>query len=412
MAETGTINRSDREFDVIVYGATGFTGRLVAEHLLKTYGVGGNVSWAMAGRDADKLSAVASEIGASEAPAIIANASDPSSLIEMASRASAIVTTVGPYTAYGAPLVQACVEAGTDYADLCGEPPFMRQMIDTYHEQAKEKNVRIVHSCGFDSIPFDLGVYFVQSLHKEAYGRPASRVDGIVVSARGGISGGTIASGLMTRELVAKDRSARKVMNDIYALAPDGTADRPRQPDPVSPRFSRTAKRWVAPFIMAEINMRNVHRSNLLMDYAYGQDFKYCEMMAAPNAPAAYSIAAGSGAATALLGFGPARSFLKNTVLPKPGEGPSAQDRERGSYKIEFTATGEGGETSKAIVTGDRDPGYGSTSKMLAESGLCLASEGADGEKSGGVMTAAAALGGALIDRLQQNAGLEFTTSQ
>lgn len=398
---------NNSEFDVIVWGATGFTGRLAADYLNERHPAGGNVRWAMAGRNAGKLGEVAEAIGAGAIPLVVADADDPKSLGEMARRTKAIITTVGPYQKYGAPLVEACAAAGTDYVDLSGEPPFMRAMIDQYSDEARASGARIVHSCGFDSIPFDLGVYYVQGLAKEKFGNPAREVKGRVLAMKGGASGGTVASALATMENIG-DPFVRRTMRDIYSLAPDDEADRPRQPDVNTPHYDRDAGKWVAPFIMAAINARNVHRSNMLMDYAYGEDFRYSEMMAAPNAPAAFAIAGGMGAGAGALLFPPTRALLKNTVLPKPGDGPSERQRETGFYKILFVAkTGEG-ETVKAIVRGDRDPGYGSTSKMIAESALCLAFDVSREETPGGVWTAAAAMGDKLIARLEENAGLTF----
>ncbi len=402
---------NNREFDVIVWGATGFTGRLVAEYLNERHPAGGpnpgNVKWAMAGRNAGKLGEVAEAIGAGEISLVTADADDPKSLGDMARRTKAIITTVGPYQKYGAPLVEACAAAGTDYVDLSGEPPFMRRMVDQYSDEARKTGARIVHSCGFDSVPFDLGVYYVQKLAKEKFGAPATEVKGRVLAMRGGASGGTVASLLTTLENIG-DPFVRRTMRDIYSLAPDETARRPRQPDGNRPRYDRDAGKWVAPFIMAAINARNVHRSNMLMDYAYGEDFRYSEMLAAPNAPAAFAIAGGMGGVAGALAFPPSRALLKNTILPKPGEGPSARQRETGFYKLLFIAKTQDGETVKAIVKGDRDPGYGSTSKMIAESALCLAFDVSREETPGGVWTAAAAMGDKLIARLEENAGLTF----
>ncbi len=398
---------NQREFDVIVWGASGFTGRLVAEYLNERYGVTGDVRWAMAGRNGEKLAKIAEEIGAAGVSIVTGDADDPKSLGEMARRTKAIITTVGPYQKYGEPLVAACAAAGTDYVDLSGEPPFMRRMIDQYSDEAREFGARIVHSCGFDSIPFDLGVYYVQKLALEKFGAPAPEVKGRVLAMRGGASGGTIASALATIENIG-DPQVRRVMSDIYSLAPDDDAKRPRQPDGNRPHYDRDAKKWVAPFVMAAINTRNVHRSNMLMDYPYGEDFRYSEMMAAPNAPAAFAIAGGTGGFAGALLFPPTRALLKNTVLPEPGDGPNKRQRESGFYKILFVAKTEDGEAVKAIVKGDRDPGYGSTSKMIAESALCLAFDVSREETPGGVWTAAAAMGEKLIARLEENAGLSF----
>ena len=401
------MKNEQRDFDVIVWGASGFTGRLVAEYLNSQYGLDGDVTWAMAGRNAGKLGEVAASIGADTVPLVVADANDPISLGEMARRTKAIITTVGPYQNYGEPLVAACAAAGTDYVDLSGEPPFMRKIIDQYSEEAKASGARIVHSCGFDSIPFDMGVFYVQRLANEKFGKPALEVKGRVLAAKGGASGGTVASALTTIENIG-DPLVRNVMKDIYALAPDAAAKRPRQPNPNTPHYDRDTGKWVAPFIMAAINARNVHRSNMLMGYAYGENFQYSEMMAAPNAPAAFAIAGGLGGFAGALAFPPSRFLMKKTVLPNPGEGPSKKQRDEGFYKVLFVAKAESGETVKAMVKGDRDPGYGSTSKLIAEAALCLCDDIDHTETPGGVYTPAAAMGDKLIKRLHERAGLTF----
>ncbi|MEL7485815.1 MAG: saccharopine dehydrogenase NADP-binding domain-containing protein [Pseudomonadota bacterium] len=397
-----------KDYDVIVWGASGFTGRLVAEYLNGRYGLDGELRWAMGGRSEEKLKAVAAEIGAEGAPIVTADASDLLSLKTMAAKTRVVCTTVGPYQNYGTALVEACVDAGVDYVDLCGEPAWMRRMIDQHHARAKETGARIVHSCGFDSIPFDLGVLYAQKLAKEAFGAPAIEVKGRVKAMKGGFSGGTAASLVATVEAGGTDPFVRRVMRDPYSLAPDDDVSRPRQPDGRTPRYDRDARAWVAPFIMADINTRNVHRSNLLGDYPYGEDFKYSEMMMTPNRVAATMTATGLGFFAGSLTVGPMRSFMKSFVLPKPGEGPSKRERETGFYSVLFIAKSEDGRTVTAKVKGDRDPGYGSTSKMLGEAAVCLAKDIAKDAREGGVLTPAAAMGDALIDRLQKNAGLTF----
>ncbi len=399
---------TERTYDIVVWGASGFTGRLVAEYLAAHYRVDGSLKWAIAGRNLKKLAAVAAEVGAEGAPVIEADADDPSSLDALARQTKVVVTTVGPYQKYGSALVAACAAAGTDYVDLSGEPPWMRRMIDAHDEAAAASGARIVHSCGFDSIPFDLGVYFVQMLAQQAFGAPAREVKGRVMKMKGAMSGGTAASALETVEAAAKDKFVREVMTDPYSLAPDAAASRPRQPKGRRPHYDVDAKTWVAPFIMADINVRNVHRSNMLMDYPYGQDFVYTEMMAAPNAGAAYMIAGGLGGFAGAIAFPPTRALMRQFVLPKPGDGPSKRQREEGFYKVLYIAKGEGGEV-RAVVEGDRDPGYGSTSKMIAEAAVCLARDVDRDACPGGVYTPAAAMGAHLIARLEENAGLTFS---
>lgn len=380
--------RADAEFDIVVYGATGFTGRLVAEHLAQTYGIGGEVKWAMAGRSAEKLAAVRDEIGApKETPLIVADADDPASLKAMVGRTKAVVTTVGPYQLYGSALVAACAEAGTDCLDLSGEPNWMRQMIDAHDAAAKRSGARIVHSAGFDSIPFELGVYFLQETAKAKLGGPVPRVKGRVRKLKGGLSGGTAASGRATMAAIQKDPSLFALMVNPFALTPGFQG--PEQPAGGQVEHDPDVGAEVGPFMMAAINTKNVHRSNLLLGHAWGTDFTYDEMSVIdPKAPTAFTDIGGEGA-------------------PKPGEGPSKEERESGFYDVAFIGIAKDGRKVRVAVAGDKDPGYGSTSKMIAEAAICLVKECPD--TPGGVWTPGAAMGGKLIDRLQAKAGLTFT---
>ncbi|MGA0607256.1 saccharopine dehydrogenase family protein [Phenylobacterium sp. VNQ135] len=378
---------ADAEFDLIVYGASGYTGRLVAEHLAQRYGVGGEVKWAMAGRSAEKLAQVRDEIGApKDTPLVVADADDPASVREMVRRTKAVITTVGPYQLYGSDLVAACAEAGTDYLDLCGEPNWMRRMIDAHDATAKETGARILFSCGFDSIPFELGVYFVQQAAKDRLGQPARHVKGRVRKMQGGLSGGTAASGKATMEALQKDPSQLAVMMSPFGLTPG--FEGPAQPPGTAPADDPDVGP-VTPFMMAVINTKNVHRSNLLMGHAYGRDFVYDEMtMGGPGGPATFTD----------LGSLPGGG-------PKPGEGPTKAEREAGFYDLLFIARADDGRQVRAAVKGDRDPGYGSTSKMLAETAIALVNAP---DVPGGVWTPGAALQGRLVDRLAKHAGLTF----
>jgi short subunit dehydrogenase-like uncharacterized protein len=382
-----------REFSIIIYGATGFTGRLVAEYLAANYPA---LNWAMAGRSQAKLEQVRREIGAPDSvPLVIADASDPASLTAMAGRADVIVTTVGPYQLYGSGLVAACVAAGTAYVDLCGEPGWMRDMIGAHEAGAKGSGARIVFSCGFDSIPFDLGVQQLQKLCVERFGSPAPRVKGRVRTMKGTFSGGTAASLKATLAAAARNPSLVKVLTNPFALTPghEGVD----QPKGMLPQWDSAVNAWVAPFIMAPINTKNVHRTNFLLGEPYGHDFRYDEMMVAP----------GLGE----LGKATAEAIAKANPFggeggPKPGEGPSREERESGHYDIVFIAQYEDGRTARLSVKGDRDPGYGSTSKMIAESALCLIE---DVQGAGGIWTPGAIMGDPLVKRLQAKAGLTFT---
>ena len=382
------------EFDVVVYGATGFTGRLVAEYLNETYGHGADVKWAMAGRSADKLQSVRDQIGASaETPLIEADASDKASLEAMAARTRCVISTVGPYTLYGEALVEVCASTGTDYVDLCGEPLWMMETIKKYDDTAKKSGARIVHSCGFDSIPTDLGVWFLQEHGIETHGAPAPRVRGRVRAMKGGASGGTVASFKESMTAIAKNPALKDSMTDPFALT-EGKRG-PNQPTGHKPYEETETGMWVAPFIMAAINTKNIHRSNMLTGYHYGADFVYDEMVFAGAGEAGQAIAE----KVASSGFG------KDAEL-KPGEGPSKEERESGFFDFLMIGEYPDGKIIKAGVKGDRDPGYGSTSKMLAESALCLINECADAPA--GVTTPAASMGSKLCDRLANRAGVTF----
>lgn len=385
--------KAKAEFDIIVYGASGFTGRLVAEYLHQQ----GIKGWAMAGRDAAKLSEVRDLIGAPrDTPLVVADASDPSSVAAMCQRARVIVTTVGPYQLYGSELVKACAETGTDYVDLCGEPAWMREMIDAHDATAKRTGARIVFSCGFDSIPFDLGVWFLQQEAIRRQGKPAPRVKGRVRKMQGSASGGTIASLTATVKAAAANPKIVKLLTSPFALTPG--FEGPPQPLGLVPEYDAAAGTWTAPFVMAAINTKNVHRTNFLLGHSFGPDFAYDEMMMTTVGEAGKAMA--EGIAAALKSANP----FGDGPQPKPGEGPSKEERESGFYSLLFIGEFPDGHTIRAAVKGDRDPGYGSTSRMIAESALTLL----ENETPGGVLTPGGIMAEPLIRRLEANAGLTF----
>ena len=387
------------DFDIIVYGATGFTGRLVAEYLSANY-ADGSLKWAMGGRSLSKLQQVRDEIGAApDTPLVTANADDPASLDAMVRRATVVISTVGPYQLYGSDLVAACAKAGTAYVDLCGEPGWMRQMIDAYEAAAKASGARIVFSCGFDSIPFDLGVWALQQTAIAKHGKPAPRVKGRVRKMQGGFSGGTAASLKATLAAAARDPGLIKLLTNPFALAPGFTG--PHQPTGMIPEYDAAVGAWVAPFIMAPINTKNVHRTNFLSDHSFGTDFVYDEMMIAPGIGEM-----GKAAAEAIAKINP----LAGDKGPKPGEGPSKAEREAGFYDLIFIGEMPDGDRVECVVTGDRDPGYGSTSKMIAESAICLVRDVA-AEGKGGIWTAGALMAEPLKKRLTEKAGLTFVAN-
>jgi short subunit dehydrogenase-like uncharacterized protein len=384
-----------KAFDLVVHGATGFTGRLVVEYLLQRYPAGSGVRWAMGGRNADKLAAVRDEVGApADTPLIVTDTANPASLHALMDQTRLVLTTVGPYQLYGNELVAACARSGVDYVDLCGEPAWMRHMIDAHHAAAQTSGARIVFSCGFDSIPFDLGVFKLQNEIRQRFGHPASRVRGRVRKMKGTFSGGTAASLKATMVAAATDPSVLDLLRNPFSLTPG--FEGPRQPSGHKPMVDEVLGLWVAPFIMAAINTRNVHRSNFLLGHAYGADFVYDEMLVTGAGDKGEAIA-NAVAADKSLGADDG---------PKPGEGPSRAERDAGFYDVLFVGTDAQGQQLRVGVTGDRDPGYGSTSKMIAEAAVCLLQDASG--TPGGVWTPAAAMGEPLMARLQAHAGLTF----
>ncbi len=384
------------KFDIIVYGATGFTGQLVAEYLAQHYSGKGDPKWAMAGRSLEKLASVRDAIGAPADTALIqADAGDPASLQAMVDQTRSVLTTVGPYQLYGTELVAACAASGTDYLDLCGEPVWMRQMIDAHQVRAQSSGARIVFSCGFDSLPFELGVFFCQETAKKTLGAPVSRVKGRVRAMKGTFSGGTAASMKATFAAAAKDLSLVALLKNPFVLTPG--FEGPKQPPGNKPLFDQDLDAWAAPFVMATINTRNVHRSNLLMGFPYGKEFIYDEMVLTGPGE--------KGEANAKL-VAAANLEKAGPGGPKPGEGPSKEERENGLYDLLFVGLAPDGRQIRVAVRGDRDPGYGSTSKMIAECAICLLRD--TPQVPGGIWTPGAAMGNKLIKRLVDHAGLTF----
>ena len=387
---------SSKKFDIVVYGATGFTGQLVAEYLASRYKDDKQLRWAMAGRSLDKLKSVRDAIGAtSDTPLVVADASDSASLKAMVDQTRSVLTTVGPYQWYGNELIAACAASGTDYFDLCGEPVWMRQIIDKHEAAAKASGARIVFSCGFDSVPFELGAFYVQEQAKRVFGAPSSRVKGRVRDMRGTLSGGTAASGRATFEAVAKDLSLVAILNDPFALTPGFSG--PKQPKGNKLVYEEDMQSWAAPFMMALINTRNVHRSNMLMGFPYGKDFVYDEMvLTGPGEK-------GEANAKKVMAVNNEKT---GPNARKPGEGPSKEEQENGRYDLLYVAVAPDGREVRISVKGDRDPGYGSTSKMISECAICLLRDTPD--VPAGFWTPGAAMQHRLIKRLVDHAGLTF----
>lgn len=408
--------QDNRPYAVVLYGATSFVGQITAKYLSQFLADSNDVEWAIAGRDEEKLKKLQSEISdsgsAKKVDIIIANSNDEASLDEMTKQAKVVISTVGPYLKYGEPLIKSCANNGTDYVDLTGEAIFIKDMMDKYQDTASQSGARIVNSCGFDSIPSDLGVYFTQQQAEKQFDEVCEKIHMRVKAAKGGLSGGTVASMATIFEEVGKDKSRRKQVANPYLLNDDADVPNVRQKNVSKPEYDSEHGRWLAPFVMASINTRIVHRTNQLTDYEYGREFKYDEAMwmkdGVKGQLTSYALSAGLfGFATTMM-FKPSRELLSKHVLPKSGSGPSKSEQENGYFDIRFFGYTASNDSISTKVTGDRDPGYGSTSRMLAQSALCLAQDISHKDIKGGFWTPASAMGDKLIARLEEHSGLSF----
>ncbi|MBH5323180.1 saccharopine dehydrogenase family protein [Aurantiacibacter sediminis] len=400
---------ADKTYDIIVYGATSFVGQIVTRYMHEQF-AGSDISWAIAGRSPDKLQQVSDEIGLPGVAMITADAKDKAALEAMCAQGSTIISTVGPYALYGDLLVEACAESGTHYCDLTGEPHWIRKMQDRYEATAKESGARIVHCCGFDSIPSDLGVLFLQNHAQQTHGEACDRIAMRVAKAKGGASGGTVASMTNLVKEASSNPELRRQLKNPYSLCPPDHDFSVRQRS-VGMEYDERFGSWIAPFIMAAINTRIVHRSNALSGNAYGTRFRYEEAMATGKGGKGKRRARltkwGLGALTAGLAIPPVRWLMESFILPKPGEGPSEKEQREGHFNLVFLGMTPSGEKLRCRVTGDRDPGYGSTAKMLSQAAACLAKD-VPADTPGGFWTPATLLGDRLIERLQDHAGLTF----
>ncbi len=404
----------DRELDLVVWGATGFTGRLTAKYLLERYGAGA-FRWALGGRNRSKLEQVREEIGrevrasAGDLTLVVGDARDPASMASLAERTRVVCSAVGPYALYGSELVAACARSGTHYCDLTGEVFWMRRMIDAHQDEAAASGARMVHTCGFDCIPADLGVFFVQREMNARHGVACKRVKLRVAGFSGGASGGTAATGVNMLEEASRDPEVRRINEEPYALNPKDRRSGPDGPDRLAPEYDGDFRQWTGPFIMANVDTRVVRRSNALLGHAYGTDFRYDEAMLMGDGPVglakAVGLAAALGGGMAAMTLAPVRRLVASR-LPAPGEGPSRERREAGYWDVRLLGEhpDDPRKNLRARLTGDRDPGYGSTSKMLGEAAVCLALDPLS--SAAGFLTPAAAMGDALLARLQQNAGI------
>ncbi len=397
----------DRPFDIVVFGATSFAGQILCRHMVDRHGTDREVRWGIAGRNPEKLERVAEETGA-DVEQIIAEAASEDDMARLAESARLVVSTVGPYAKYGSELVSAVAGAGTDYCDLTGEPHWMQRMIDAHSVEAVASGARIVHACGVDSIPSDLGVLFTQRKAIEAFGTHCSRIKMRVKAFKGGFSGGTIGTMMNTMDELSSDPGLRKVLGNPYAIAPEGQRTGARQPNVTTPVKDEATGHWLAPFVMAAVNTRVVHRTNALLGHAWGGDFVYDEASMMGTGPGGFARA--SAMSASLAGFigaaaiGPARSLL-HRVLPDPGTGPTPEEQENGYFDFRFFGTTEDGRSIATRITGDRDPGYGSSAKMLGEAAFALLDPDGVG---GGFWTPATALGESFIAPLTEHAGMSF----
>ena len=399
----------DRPYDVVVFGASGFVGRLTAAHLARHAPLGTRI--ALGGRSRAKLEAVRTDLGV-DWPLVVADSTDPEALEAMAESTRVVATTVGPYARYGLPVVAACAGAGTHYADLTGEVLFVRDSIDQSHDAAVASGARIVHACGFDSIPSDLGVLLTAEAAKADGAGPLTTTTLTLVSARGGVSGGTIDSLRGQVDVITADSAKRRVVADPYSLSPD-RAKEPELGDESDSTFvGRTDGRWTGPFVMAPFNTRIVRRSNALQGWEYGRAFQYREVMGFGSSPLGPVLAAATAGGVMAMGFGlalkPTRMVL-DRVLPSPGEGPGERTRERGHFRVEVVAATSGGARYRTTVAAKGDPGYAATAVMLGESALCLALDQLP--PAAGVLTPATGMGTPLAERLRA-AGFTLMTER
>lgn len=402
-----------KKYDIVVFGATSFVGQLVAEYLCNEYTEGEPIKWAMAGRSQTKLNSLKERLGDAgrDLPVIVVDALDSEGLKAMCGETRVVMSTVGPFALYGETLVKACAETGTDYCDLTGEHQWVVGMIDRYEDAAKASGARIVHCCAFDSLPSDLGVHYTQELSHSAFNQHCTRIDMRVHDFKAGLSGGTLLSATNTARELAEDPTVREMFTDPYSMCPDQHGFTVVQ-DEISVCFDDESGKWVGPFMMEPINTRIVHRSNALSGKAYGENFRYSEGMLMGKGLRGRILARlnvlGWAAFFTIGGYKAARGFLEKYVLAQPGEGPSPEEQANGSFGFHFTGCTADGQVIRTKVTGDRDPGYGSSSKMIGQAAVCLAFGIPKDTVPGGFWTPATIFGDKLISRLQRHAGLSF----
>ncbi|MBY6191108.1 saccharopine dehydrogenase NADP-binding domain-containing protein [Microbulbifer agarilyticus] len=399
----------NKPFDIVIYGATSVVGEIITRYMVNRYGVDGEIKWAIAGRSEAKLLQVKRNIGAQNVTHLIADVSSEGQLRYLTEQARVILSTVGPYAIYGEPLIKACVESGTDYCDITGEVHWVSAMIRKYDAAAKKSGARIVHCSGFDSIPSDMGLYFLQEAAKEAFGEYCNEVKNRVAKFKGHMSGGSFASFINVINESKNNSQVRTDLDDPYSACPPNHGYTARQSDLNTALFDGDFDAWTAPFLIAPTNTKIVHRSNALLDSRYGTNFLYHEASLAGRGS--------KGRRTSLmlslslkmfwtLGAIKPTRWLLEKFMPKAGEGPTIEQQENGFFELRFIGHTPSKQRIRIKVTGDKDPGYGSTSQIVAESAICLLQTPTSVE--GGFWTPSSLYGERLIDRLQKNAGLTF----
>ena len=409
--------KDKRSYDIVIWGASGFTGKLVCQYLMKNYGTGMESAfrWTISGRNHKKLETIRKELKLNdpeEMPILIGDSFDLESLKAITSKTKVILTTVGPYSLYGSAMVEACIQTQTHYCDLTGETPFIHHSINNFHESAEKEKVKIVHSCGFDSVPSDLGCFMLQDRSICEFGTPLKRIRLYVRKIRGGVSGGTIASMIEIMKL-AKKKDARRILKNPYSLYPKNTPKGQKQPHQKKIQWDEISKCWTGPFIMSWFNSAIVRRTNALLNFKYGKDFIYDEVSVIPKKPLskirAQCYALGLGLFTGMLYFRLTRWLLSKTILPKPGQGPSEESRKNGFFILDLIGA-QSNNTLKVTVSCGSDPGYSGTALMIGESAVCLALDEELLPQKFGILTPATSMGKILINRLKK-AGMEFEYS-
>lgn len=404
-----------QHYDIILFGATSFVGKLLTQYFFKTFGVSSSeCKWAIAGRSNKKLDALKKSLGkiAEQLPTIIADSHNPDKLSALCGQTRVVVSTVGPYALHGADLVKVCAETGTDYCDLTGEVQWMRQMINLYEDKARATGARIIHGCGFGAIASDMGVYHLQKKAYEAFGKPCTTIKMRIMRFKAKLSGGSAASILNIIKEVSTNPQLRKALSNPFMLCPEDHGFSALQFNVQTPRYDNDFSAWSAPFLGSLANIRTIHRSNALSDNFYGDNFKYDEAMltgtGSKGKTKAYFISAGAAAFFLGAVIKPSRWVFKKIIFPKSGDGPSTEQQRQGYYDLHFFGTTEDGDSVHTRITGDRDPGYGSTSKILGQAAASLAFDLNKKDKLGGFWTPATLFDDRLINRLESSSGLSF----